>query len=118
MVASARRGDEQNRWLYVAGGGGLALGLLLYAVLADPIARVTPDSWRWPERMATRTLGEAAMGCGAAVDADGRARELGVDRRGLAARRCQPRGGASVPRAGREGEKAGALHDRGETTEF
>ncbi|MCE3543924.1 DUF6118 family protein, partial [Escherichia coli] len=29
MVASARRGDEQNRWLYIAGGGGLALGLLL-----------------------------------------------------------------------------------------
>lgn len=30
MVASARRGDEQNRWLYIVGGVGLVLGLLLY----------------------------------------------------------------------------------------
>ncbi|KAJ8137536.1 hypothetical protein OY671_009251, partial [Metschnikowia pulcherrima] len=34
MVASARRGDEQNRWSYIAGGGGSASGSLLYAVLA------------------------------------------------------------------------------------
>ena len=55
-VASARRGDEQNRWLYIVGGGGLMLGLLLYAALAGPIARWTPESWQWPERMAARTL--------------------------------------------------------------
>ena len=57
-LASARRGDEQNRWLYIVGIGGVALGLLLYALLAGPIARATPDSWRWPERMATRVLNE------------------------------------------------------------
>ena len=57
-LASARRGDEQNRWLYVAGVCGVALGLFLYALLAGPIARWTPDSWRWPERMATRVLNE------------------------------------------------------------
>src|SRR3546814_4020764 len=48
-LASARRGDKQNRWLYIFGGGGLVLGLLLYAVLAGPIARIMPTSWRWPE---------------------------------------------------------------------
>lgn len=58
MVASARRGDEQNMWLIWAGVGGLVLGLWLYALLAGPIARWTPDSWHWPERMATRVLGE------------------------------------------------------------
>lgn len=57
-LASARRGDEQNRWLYIAGVGGAVLGLFLYALLAGPIARASPDSWRWPERMATRVLNE------------------------------------------------------------
>jgi hypothetical protein len=58
MVTSARRGDEQNRWLYIVGGVGLVLGLLLYTLLAGPIARMMPASWLWPERMATRALGE------------------------------------------------------------
>src|SRR6218665_1171833 len=58
MVASARRGDEQNRWLYITGGVGLVLGLLLYAAFAGPIARKMPPSWHWPEILATRALGE------------------------------------------------------------
>ncbi len=58
-LASARRGDEQNRWLYVMAACGVVLGLLLYAFLAGPLARATPDSWRWPERMATRVLNES-----------------------------------------------------------
>ena len=57
-LASARRGDEQNRRLYIFGGGGVILGLLFYAALAGPIARSMPISWRWPERMATRVLDE------------------------------------------------------------
>lgn len=57
-LASARRGDEQNRWLYIFAGGGLVLGFLFYAVLAGPIARSMPPSWLWPERMATRVLNE------------------------------------------------------------
>ena len=60
-VASARRGDEQNRWLYIVGGGGLMLGLLLYAALAGPIARTMPASWQWPERMAARTLDASSL---------------------------------------------------------
>lgn len=58
MVVSARRGDEQNRWLLWTGLGGLALGLLLYAALAGPIARLMPASWQWPERVAARVLAE------------------------------------------------------------
>jgi hypothetical protein len=58
LVASARRGEEQNRWLYMFGGGGMVLGLLLYALMAGPIARLAPARWQWPERVATRVLGE------------------------------------------------------------
>ncbi|MCM3681755.1 DUF6118 family protein [Sphingomonas paucimobilis] len=57
VVASARRGDEQNRWLAWSAIGGVALGIVLWAVLGGAIARATPDSWRWPESMATRMLG-------------------------------------------------------------
>lgn len=58
MVVSARRGDQQNMWLLWTGLGGLVLGLLLYALMAGPIARLAPASWQWPERVATRVLGE------------------------------------------------------------
>lgn len=47
-LASARRGNEQNRWLYIFGGGGLVLGFLFYAVLAGPIARSMPQAGTGP----------------------------------------------------------------------
>lgn len=59
LVASARRAEEQKRWLIIASGGGVVAGLLLYAVLASPIAQWAPTSWRWPERMATHVLRES-----------------------------------------------------------
>jgi len=61
LVVSARRGDEQNRWLLWSGLSGMALGMLLWAVFAGIVARVMPNSWHWPERMATRTLAEPTM---------------------------------------------------------
>lgn len=61
IVRSARRGDEQNRWLYLFGGGGLVLGMLIWAALAGFVARSMPTSWHWPERMATRTLAASTM---------------------------------------------------------
>lgn len=57
VVASARHGDEQNRWLAFAAIGGAIVGMVLAAVFGGMIARATPDSWLWPERMATRALG-------------------------------------------------------------
>ena len=56
VVASARRGDEQNRWLAWSAIGGAALGMVLWAVFAGVVARAVPESWLWPERMAARTL--------------------------------------------------------------
>lgn len=56
VVASARRGDEQNRWLAWTAIGGVALGMLLWAVFAGMVARAVPASWQWPEKMVARSL--------------------------------------------------------------
>lgn len=55
-VVSARRGDEQNRWLAVAGIVGMLFGMTLWATLAAPIARALPARWQLPEDMAAATL--------------------------------------------------------------
>lgn len=47
---------EQRRRLWQVGAGCLAVGMILWAVLADPIARSLPASWLAPERMAARSL--------------------------------------------------------------
>lgn len=56
VVASARRGDEQNRWLMWAAIGGAVFGMILWAVFAGVVARAVPASWQWSEKMAARTL--------------------------------------------------------------
>ena len=61
LAASVRSAKEQKRWLWLVGGGGLFLGLLLYAMLAGPIAQLMPTSWHWPERMAVRLLGTGTV---------------------------------------------------------
>src|SRR3546814_2532514 len=61
-----------------------------------------------------RAPGDARSGRGwpvgsrATPDADGRARELGRDRRGGTARGWQPRGYSDVPREGRQGQEGGS----------
>ncbi|MDF8335708.1 DUF6118 family protein [Novosphingobium cyanobacteriorum] len=55
-VVSARRGDEQNRWLMWSAIGGIVVGMILWAVLAGIVARAVPASWQWPEKMAARSL--------------------------------------------------------------
>ncbi|WP_065847750.1 DUF6118 family protein [Sphingobium sp. Ndbn-10] len=57
LAVSRRDRWAQDRWLVWTGLGGALLGVLFYAALAGPIARLTPDSWLWPEGMATRALG-------------------------------------------------------------
>jgi hypothetical protein len=60
MARSWRTRDQQDRWLYGVGFGGILAGLLIYALLGGPIIRATPDSWGLPEGMATRVLGAAS----------------------------------------------------------
>ena len=56
VTASARRGDEQNRWLMWTAIGGVVIGMILWAVFAGVVARAVPASWQWPEKMAARML--------------------------------------------------------------
>lgn len=58
IVVSARRSDAQKRQIMLVGGVGLAAGLLLYAMLGPPIARMMPARWQWPESLAMQALGE------------------------------------------------------------
>ncbi|SEK03111.1 hypothetical protein SAMN05428950_11520 [Sphingomonas sp. OV641] len=55
-VVSARRGDEQNRWLMWSAIGGVVFGMMIWAVFAGVVARAVPSSWQWPEKMAARSL--------------------------------------------------------------
>ncbi|RUN74811.1 hypothetical protein EJC47_19650 [Sphingomonas sp. TF3] len=59
-VVSGRTGDEQNRWLAWSAIGGAIIGIVLWALLAGPILRATPDRWRLPESTAARILGGSA----------------------------------------------------------
>ncbi|MEG3093289.1 DUF6118 family protein [Sphingomonas sp. PB1R3] len=56
VAVSARRGDEQNRWLAWTAIGGIVVGIIAWAVFAGIVARAVPASWQWPEKMAARTL--------------------------------------------------------------
>jgi len=50
------RHDQKNRQLWF-GLGGLAIGIVAWAILPGLVAReVAPASWQWPERIAARTL--------------------------------------------------------------
>lgn len=56
VTVSARRGDEQNRWLIWTAIGGIVVGMIAWAVFAGVVARAVPASWQWPEKMAARAL--------------------------------------------------------------
>ncbi|MGD9470859.1 MAG: DUF6118 family protein [Novosphingobium sp.] len=58
VTAHARTAAEQRQQLYHVAGGALLAGILLWSFLPGTIARAMPDSWHWPERMATRMVGE------------------------------------------------------------
>ena len=49
------RKAQRNAVVY-AGAGGLVGGMVLCAILAGPLARLLPESWHVPEKMAAATL--------------------------------------------------------------
>lgn len=57
VTAHARTAAEHRQQLYQVAGGALLAGILLWSFLPGTIARVVPDSWHWPERMAARMVG-------------------------------------------------------------
>src|SRR3546814_20400942 len=61
LIGTTRARWQQARWLFWIGLGGVALGILLYALLAGLIARAMPDRWLLPERMAAGSLAEPTI---------------------------------------------------------
>lgn len=57
VVASARSAVAQKQWLAGAAGGGLLLGMILFAILPGVIARSMPATWLWPEQRAMQAMG-------------------------------------------------------------
>ena len=55
-VDTARLASVQNLRLLQAGGAAFVGGILLWSMLPGIVARAVPESWHWPERMATRTM--------------------------------------------------------------
>ena len=60
VTAHARTTAEQRQQLYQVAGGACLAAILLWSFLPGTIARAMPDSWHWPERMATQMVGEGA----------------------------------------------------------
>ncbi|MDI1297122.1 MAG: DUF6118 family protein, partial [bacterium] len=56
------RTKQEQRWhmLYCGGGAALAISLL-WLVYPGWAASIGPQSWVWPERVASRTLGEPSL---------------------------------------------------------
>jgi hypothetical protein len=59
VTAHARTAAEQRQQLCQVAGGALLTGILLWSFLPGTIARAMPESWHWPERMATRMVRES-----------------------------------------------------------
>src|SRR3546814_4040817 len=55
------RSQSQREHLLWGIGGGVLAGCLLWSFLPGVIARAMPESWRWPERIAARTIGAASL---------------------------------------------------------
>lgn len=56
QLQSHTEAGEQRRRLWQVGSVCVAVGMILWAALAGPIARSLPASWLSPERMAARSL--------------------------------------------------------------
>ena len=56
QLHSHTEAGEQRRRLWQIGLAGMAAGMVLWAILAGPIARIMPAGWLLPERMAARSL--------------------------------------------------------------
>lgn len=61
LTAQARTADEQRQQLFQVAGGFALAGIFLWSFLPGTIARAMPDSWNWPERIATRMVGASSI---------------------------------------------------------
>lgn len=64
VVASARTEQEQTKWLAIAVGATLVVGLFLAGPGRDVIDWSAPRSWYWPEERAAKILGRDKWSAG------------------------------------------------------
>ena len=60
VTSHARNSADQRRTVIQAIGGGVLGGILLWSFVPGTIARAVPESWHWPEAMASGMLDEAS----------------------------------------------------------
>ncbi|MGA0606634.1 DUF6118 family protein [Phenylobacterium sp. VNQ135] len=56
FAGELRSREAQRNAVVYAGAGGLVAGAVLWGILAGPLARLLPQSWQVPEKMAAATL--------------------------------------------------------------
>ena len=61
LTAQARTAGEQRQQLLQVAGGCVLAGIFLWSFLPGTIARTMPESWHWPERIATRMVGASSL---------------------------------------------------------
>jgi hypothetical protein len=65
VAGSARESRRQRRWVLVAAGIGIFIGVAGWIGASGPIARELPRAWALPEKMATATLATDRWNAGA-----------------------------------------------------
>lgn len=61
IIGHAQSRQGQREHLLWGIGGGILAGCLLWSILPGMIARIMPESWHWPERIARRTVDEPSL---------------------------------------------------------
>ena len=61
LTAQARTAGEQRQQLFQVAGGCVLAGIFFWSFLPGTIARAMPNSWNWPERIATRMVGASSL---------------------------------------------------------
>jgi Family of unknown function (DUF6118) len=69
FVASARKDQEQIKWLLWTAAGSAILGALLWTALAFIGNSLAPQSWHWPEKTAASALGRDLWSAGERLQA-------------------------------------------------
>jgi hypothetical protein len=69
FVASARKDQEQIKWLLWTAAGSAILGALLWTALAFIANSLALESWHWPEKTAASALGRDMWSAGERLQA-------------------------------------------------
>jgi hypothetical protein len=105
LVQGERAGRDQDRWLAIAGGIGLIVGMILWACFSGPIARALLAAWSVPEKMASRDVAAGPLGGRLPLDGDAGLARVGESRRSRQALPREQRGARRLrPTAARAGE--------------